>query len=318
MLDNPQGSSDEVSNAVQALQAARGGEQQDSEQDNLPTDETVVDEEAQELEDGHESESELEEPEEDYSESDGEPELYTVKVGGKEREVSFDQLLENYSKGEDYTNKTMSLADERKALEAQKAEYDQTFSAEKQKLDATMQKLSELIVDQEKAINWEELRDIDPSEYLKQREIQENRKKALNEAQLENNTAREAKRQEALASESQKLLSAIGDEWSDPEVQTKEVKDMYTYIESMGMSPDELSQIIDHRFWVIARQGMKFQQLQKAGSVVKKQVKAAPKTVKSGKPTKRIQREVDAAGSKLRKSGGVDDAVALLRAKRNK
>ena len=66
-----------------------------------------------------------------------------------------------------------------------------------------------------------------------------------------------------------------------------------------------------------------FDDLQATGEVVKKQVKAAPKTVKSSKPVKRsskVQREADDARKKLRASGGkdLDSAVALLKAKRNR
>lgn len=316
MLDNLDGSSGEISDAVSKLQEARSGEGQESEQ-NLPTDETVVDG-AQDASEGYEEEGEVVELEDSSEGYDEEPELFTVKVGGKEREVSFDQLLENYSKGEDYTNKTMSLADERKALEAERASHAKVLEAEKEKVTAAMQKLSGLIEEQDKAIDWEELRDTDPSEYLRQKEIQQSRKQALDEARSEEAKALEGRRNEAIATESKRLLDAVGDEWKDEKVRGKEIQDIYSYIENRGITEAEFPNIIDHRFWVIARDAMKYQQLQKTGSAVKKQVKNAPKTVKSGRPGKRIQREVDNAKASLRKSGGVDDAVALLRSKRNK
>lgn len=315
MLDNLQGSSE--NDAVEQMRSAReSSAEQDSEPSGQP-EETVEDEQAQEASEGNEEESEVVEQEE--GEEEEEAELYTVTVGGKEREVSFDNLLSNYSKGEDYTIKTMALADDRKGWDAEKTQYQQAIAAESQKLSATMAKLSEVINEKEQdAEYWADLRDTDPSEYLRQKEVQDSRKQALATAQGEANQKIEVQRQEAITSESQKLLQAIGDDWKDPEKRDKDISDMYAFVESRGITKEESGNILDHRFWLMARDAMQYQKLQKTGSVVSKQIKKAPKTVKSGKPGKRVVREVDEAAAKSRKTGSVDDAIALMKAKRIK
>ncbi|MEN2765772.1 hypothetical protein [Ornithinibacillus xuwenensis] len=73
-----------------------------------------------------ESETDNETGEETEEESAQESELFTVKVDGEEREVSIDDLKENYSKGENYTRKMQELADEKKQFEAQQEEYEPT------------------------------------------------------------------------------------------------------------------------------------------------------------------------------------------------
>jgi predicted ribosome quality control (RQC) complex YloA/Tae2 family protein len=44
---------------------------------------------------------------------------YTVRVDGEEVEVTIDELLSGYSRTQDYTRKTMALADQRKSLETE-------------------------------------------------------------------------------------------------------------------------------------------------------------------------------------------------------
>lgn len=320
MLDNLTGSSLNESEVVQKMQAARSGEGQESEPNEAPTDETVEsnDSEPELLEEVESEGSEIES--EDNSEEEEEPELYAVKVDGEERQVSFDDLLSNYSKGEDYTKKTTAVAEDRKAFDAEKAQATQLLETEKAKVSAMTQRLEKVINEQEQKIDWDELRDTDPSEYLRQKEIQEMRVKELNAVQSQATEEAEKRRSETLQTESQKLLSVMGDEWKDPDARQKDLEGMYGYVYSRGISQDEASSVLDHRFWLIVRDAMKYQDLQKTGSAVKKQVKAAPKTVKSGKPVQRKQQAEQEAREKLRKSGGKDanSVVAMLKAKRNR
>lgn len=53
------------------------------------------------------------------------PQLFKVKVDGEDVEVTLDELLNGYSRRADYTKKTMAVAQERKSLEALKADIDE-------------------------------------------------------------------------------------------------------------------------------------------------------------------------------------------------
>ena len=70
---------------------------------------------------------------------------YRVKAAGEEREVSLDDLIKSYQLGTDYTQKTQALAEQRKAIESEKAAVEQA----KQLRDQYAQRL-ELI---EKVLN---------------------------------------------------------------------------------------------------------------------------------------------------------------------
>jgi hypothetical protein len=63
-------------------------------------------------------ETDEETAEEEPEESEDEPEpTYKVKVNGEEVEVPLSELTKGYSREQDYTKKTMALAEERKAPE---------------------------------------------------------------------------------------------------------------------------------------------------------------------------------------------------------
>lgn len=54
-----------------------------------------------------------------------EPQMYTVKVDGQELQVPLAELLNGYQRQADYSRKTQALADERRQLQAQMAQYQQ-------------------------------------------------------------------------------------------------------------------------------------------------------------------------------------------------
>ncbi|MFW0776241.1 MAG: hypothetical protein ACN2B6_00785 [Rickettsiales bacterium] len=314
MLDNLEGSSLSESEVVERLQSKRNTEEQASapiESTDEAEAETV---EEETVEAGDFDQEEVETSEEEAVET------YRIKASGEELDVTFDQLVENFEKGQDYYKKTSKLADERKAWEAEKAQLAQSVEAEKQNYVSMVQQLNELVKTQEQDINWDELRETDPSEYLRQKELIESRKQAVSDAQAKMQAEVSQKRQEMLNSESQKLLTVMGEQWKDPEVRQKDIESMYEYAYANGVTKEEASNILDHRFWAILHKAMKYEKLQETSEVVKKQVKSAPKTVKSKKPVQRVRQEEQDARKRLKASGGKsqDDVVALLKAKRNR
>lgn len=60
-------------------------------------------------------------------EDDANPQRFTIKVDGQEREVPLDELLSGYQRQADYTRKTQELAAERQRL-AQMASLEQAFN----------------------------------------------------------------------------------------------------------------------------------------------------------------------------------------------
>jgi len=79
---------------------------------------------SEEAEEGQ-AEGQLEDQQEtdevEYSEEEEQPKpRYKVKASGEEVEVELDELIKGYQQGADYTKKSQALAEQRKAIEAER------------------------------------------------------------------------------------------------------------------------------------------------------------------------------------------------------
>jgi hypothetical protein len=281
-------------------------------QDNLAeTEEEDVDES---------SEEEFEEE----SQEEEEP-LYSVRVNGEEQEVNLDELVKGYSRQSDYTKKTQELAEQRKQFEdgsvKYKAELDQIQHERQQYLSVLsgyIEKNSGL--EKFSNINWEELRDFDPMEYVSKREefreakekIQE-AKGQYEEAQKKQESSHRQSYQEALHKEHASMVEKMPD-WGVPEKQSKIAQNLRTYAESQGFSTEELNSLIDHRSLLVLTKSMEYDKLKSSNPKAKK-IKNAPRVARSGKGTAKSSndRAKRAAQMKrLRETGHVDDSVRLF------
>lgn len=253
--------------------------------------EEVVDELEEETEEVHEDDEEL------FYELDGE-------------EVSLNQLKEWKNNGlmqSDYSRKTMKLAEERKALEAKLSKINEMESQFNDKISA----LDALLGNEEAEIDWEELAEHDPSEYLRKQRVIEAKRAKLNEAK----SVKEKRKQDRVAAESQKLLDSMPT-WSDPVVQEKEYGLSLKALGDIGYTADDLASesMLDHRLYILANKAAKYDELQSKKPTVKKKVAKAPKTVRAvrGKSKGRSS-EMDEAKARLSKSGSKQDALAALK-----
>jgi hypothetical protein len=280
---------------------------------------------------GAESQPETEEAPEEYVEAD-EPELvdseeaeeqptrtFRVKAAGEEREVTETELIEGYQLGADYTKKTQKLAEERKAVEAEKAKIQEATKLRDQYAQR-LQMMEQFLQQQNKGENLEALKEVDPIGYAVKVAEQAQREKQL--AILQQEQQRIAQQQQAeqserlqqhLAEESQKLTSLIpgyGDQKTGDQIR----KDIREYAKSIGWSDQELANLYDSRAVLSLYQGMKYAKLQSNKPAIAKKVEAAPKMLKAGTS---VPRNADAEqnkklSQKLKQSGKVRDAALLF------
>ena len=108
----------EAANALEGLLPDEG--QQEDREAQLPDEGAAVDEEL--LADANaaddETDTEQSELDEDTEEQE-QPQVFSVKVDGKEVEVTLDELQKGYSRTQDYTRKTQQIAEARKQTEAE-------------------------------------------------------------------------------------------------------------------------------------------------------------------------------------------------------
>jgi hypothetical protein len=118
------------------------------------------------------------------------------------------------------------------------------------------------------------------------------------------------------AAEQQALRLAIPDMGDPTKARSLQVK-LREYAHSSGLSDEEASGITDHRVIVMMDKARKYDEMQAAGvSVAKKKLSKSPnKLVSAGTPRTKAEiknQSTKDKASKLRQSGDIDDAVALI------
>jgi hypothetical protein len=299
---NPQGS--ESLNVNQAASAFEGlmGDSDEAEQGQS-------EEQTEELQ----ASDEVEYSEEESEEEQPKP-RYKVKASGEEVEVELDELIKGYQQGTDYTKKSQALAEQRKAVEAERIHLEQV-KQERQAYAQKLQALDSFLTQQNRGVDLDVLKETDPIGYAVAVAEQSQREKQL--AVVRQEQQRIAQQQQAeqqaslqshLRQESEKLVGLI------PELATpqgdairKQIRD---YAKSVGWSDQELSSVYDSRAVVSLYKAMKYEQLQKSKPEVTKKLQAAPKMMRSGTsapPTKSSQDKQ--VMQRLRETGKVQDAA---------
>lgn len=211
-----------------------------------------------------------------------------VKIDGQEQELSLEEIRNGYQREADYRRKTQEVAEQRKQLEQRLAEADHQAQTRLQQLDDTIQLAARELNTEYQAINWQQLREEDPSEFsARQLEFQQRQgrlQQAYAQLQQERQQAQfqsQQKYQEFLQQEQQKLVQAIP-EWKDEEVAKKERNELREYAMNHGYSEQDVNSIADHRQVTILRKAMLWDQLQKSKPEVENKVRRAPKIVPPG------------------------------------
>ena len=251
----------------------------------------------------------------EYSEEEEQPKpRYKVKASGEEVEVELDELIKGYQQGADYTKKSQALAEQRKAIEAER-QHLEYVKQERQAYAQKLQALDSFLSQQNQGVNLDVLKETDPIGYAVAVAEQSQREKQLavvrNEQQRlaqQQQSEQQASLQAHLRTESEKLTSLI------PELATpqgdavrKQIRD---YAKSIGWTDQELSQLYDSRAVVTLYNGMKYQQLQKSKPEVNKKLQAAPKMMRSGTSAPPVKSSGDKqAMQRLRETGKVTDAA---------
>ena len=140
----------------------------------------------------------------------------------------------------DYTRKTQSLAEERKALERSAAETAQL----REQLSESLKRWA---VPTEAEPDWAELATkLPPQEYNLRRVQWEQRQRQKEQARAEFHAMQDQLRAEAIATERNKLLEAFP-EWRDEAKFLNAAKQMADGATVYGFSAEEVGQIADHR-----------------------------------------------------------------------
>lgn len=208
---------------------------------------------------------------------DSETDEESLVIQLEDREITLAELRE-WEQGnmrmKDYTQKTQVLSEQKKALEGLQASYDEKV----QQAEAMIEAIESLEAELPKP-DLDYLRDTDPSEYLKQKEMLESRTAKMEKAKKDL-AALKQKELNALVANEQKLLIESNPHWKDPKVMEAEIKLANDYILEKGFTSDEAAQLVNHKMINALRDAAKYEKLKSEQANVEKRVRKAPKVVK--------------------------------------
>ena len=262
-----------------------------------------------------EYESEVEQ--DDDGEEQEQP-TYLVKAAGEEREVTLDELIKSYQLGTDYTKKSQAVAEDRKAVEAER----QAVQEAKQMRDTYAQRLEmiEQMLQPQQEENLDYLKETDPIGYsvkvaeMVQKEKQlaavQSERYRINQQQEQD---RQAQMQSVVAEEMQKLSAAIP-EFTDPAKGEAIRNDIRTFGKQIGFSDNELAAVYDSRAVLTLYKAMQYDKLVASKPAITKKVTEAPKAIKSGvsKPRDSNAEETRKLKARARASGSIRDAASVF------
>ena len=275
-----------------------------------------LEEDVEDDEEFDDEDEELDEEQTDVEEEALQPQTFTVKVDGQEVEVTQDELINGYSRQQDYTRKTQELSQQRKTIEQQQAELAQRDAIYSQLLPKMEAQLKGELANEP---DWNTLYEDDPVGYVREKQLWDEKKEKLSAVSAEQQRLQQealVKQQQQLeqfvAYGNQKLLEIIP-EWQNPEVAAKEKAAISEYaVNFLEYTPEEIQQVYDYRALLGLRNAWLNSKTVEATK--KKPTQKAPARVARPGTTNRPKSAapVKKAKQRLAKSGKVQDAAKVF------
>lgn len=245
-----------------------------------------------------------------------------------EQEVTLDEAASSYMRHADYTRKTQALAKERAAIPQKIAESERIVTETRASFNQALQNMQQFVVQaaapELQGINWNQLSQENPTEYVRLKQRAEQVNATL--AQIRNYQEGVAKQTEAAQKRSMQEAAVTARETLNREIPGGWNDDLYTKLNKAavnhyGFTPEEFGNIVDARIILALHDATQYRDLKSGKPIAQQKVAQAPLAVRPGaSPTQSDQRRsaVDRARDTARKSGSIDDALALMQAKRRK
>ena len=304
----PEGSGElTVEGAANAFLGLMGGEEGS---DGQPEPQLEANESEAESEESYD-ESEVEQEE---AEEQEEPQKFRVKAAGEEREVTLDELIKSYQLGTDYTKKSQAVAEERKAVEAERHAVQEAKALRDQY--AQRLEMLETMLQPQETENLDYLKETDPIGYAVKVAEMAQREKQLAQVQAERQRIaqqqeqdRQMQMQSLVREEMQKLTVAIP-EFADPAKGETIRNDIRAFGKQLGFSDQELAAVYDSRAVLTLYKAMQYDKLQSSKPAITKKVNEAPKVMKSGVSQPRDSNdELRKLKARAKQTGRVADAA---------
>lgn len=295
-----------------------GTEESEADTPSAPSPETAeADTASVEVEESGDEGGEVDEAEAQSDGDDSSP-RYTVKVDGKEVEVTLEELKAGFSFNTRNTQKAQELAAQRKAFEAEAAETRQL----RDRYAAVLPDLEKIVqgsVDEYDSVDWEALRKEDPQAFALHRAEYQLRQERLKKVQEERASEEARMSQEAAARASEEieretsLLLEKVPEWRDEKTRNSELVSIAKFAEEVGFSRDDLSNLVDHRAYLILRMAYQWSKASQNAESAKRKVSEVKAAARPGSGSKKTSSDgLDRQRQRLRQTGRVEDAASVL------
>jgi len=260
----------------------------------------------------------------DEASSENEETLYDVTVNGNNQKVNLTELMKGYSRESDYTKKTMDLSNQRKEVESMQENLKKEFDAVKSSRDQYATQLDILTnnLQQEEKVNWDQLYQEDPAEYVRKKAESDKRKEALDNArqeqkriQQEQQAEQEKVYNEYIANE-RKILSEKLPQYADKNKSVEFTRRLTNFAKESGYSDQEIAMMVDHRAVLLLADAYRYNQLKKtklSNNKVNKTSKVVTSNASNVREDSEVKQNIDKRMSRLKKSGHLKDAQSVLK-----
>ena len=260
----------------------------------------------------------------DEASSENEETLYDVTVNGNNQKVTLTELMKGYSRESDYTKKTMDLSNQRKDVESMQNNLKKEFEAVKSSRSQYALQLEELSknLKQEENIDWENLYQTDPAEYVKLKADSDRRKETLGLAQQEQMRIQQEQRSEQeqvynnYISNERKILAEKLPVYADKDKGAEFTKRLSSFAKESGYSDQEISMMVDHRAVLLLADAYRYNQLKKtklSGNKVNKAPRVFTSNAANIREESNAKQNIDKRMTRLKQSGHVRDAQSVLK-----
>lgn len=216
-----------------------------------------------------------------------------TKVDGEVGEATLQETLNNFQFRQSLDRRSQQFASERKEWEEQQEKSRQAYEQKVQEADDTLSAMEQILAAEYQQVDWNELQQEDPTQYLLTQQALQQRFMQLQTAKDQLKARRE---EESKASQEKDLEAARSrlyqerdlaidkiPEWRDQKVAAADVKRIGEYLsEKIGYRPEELAHMADHRDYVVARKAMLYDEMQAKAAPKKEQLRTKPNFVKPG------------------------------------
>lgn len=308
MADNPEGTSNlSIADAMQILTTpppeAETVEEEAQQEPPVEEDEEVTESDEVEETEVEEAEEEAAEDDDVIDEDDAEdddqeqPEMVSVTVDGETYEVTLEEAAKGYQRQAAFTKGMQKNAEDRKALEAERAQAAQERDAYQQGLQQVLQYLDQNDADPD----WDTLREQLPAEEYARR-YTDHQRLQQRKREIESENQRIAQEQQAEQQEMMRQhLSQQADlmfekipQWRDDTVRQSERPELIEFAKrEFGYTQEEIDAASDHRAIKALYDSWQLSKISDQAKTAKKKVRKAPKMAKSGTP--RSKKEVQAS-----------------------